>query len=391
MFFSIFKKGMNSGDDREIWVKYLSKIAEPILSNVSNGTLKQNMYVECKDESKIKFSYLEAVARLTCGIAPWLELGPDDTYEGKLRKKYIDLITKGIVNICNPESDDYLIFEGFQEPLVDAAFLVQGLLRAKTQIWDNISEDNQILIINALKKTRSINPYYNNWLLFSSIIEAFFLDTIGEYDENRLMRGVNIFINEWYYGDAHYKDGEYFHFDYYNSFVIHPMLTDILIILKKHGIVGEELVETQLNRLKHYSNHLERLISPEGTYPIFGRSMAYRTGIFHALAQSCLFGLYEDIFPGQVRAALTKVIENQFSSDDNFNNGGWLILGFNGHQQDIAEDYINTGSLYLCTTIFLPLGLSEDNEFWSSPKEEWTSIKGWNGEKILKSNFINDK
>ena len=27
-------------------------------------------------------SYLEAVGRTVCGIAPWLELGPDDTQEG---------------------------------------------------------------------------------------------------------------------------------------------------------------------------------------------------------------------------------------------------------------------------------------------------------------------
>ena len=64
-----------------------------------------------KDElNRQRFSYLEAVGRTVCGIAPWLELGEDDTPEGQLRKKYIELTVKGISNAVNPSSPDYLIF-----------------------------------------------------------------------------------------------------------------------------------------------------------------------------------------------------------------------------------------------------------------------------------------
>ena len=197
------------------------------------------------------------------------------------------------------------------------------------------------------------------------------------------MVGVNKFLNEWYCGDGHYSDGVRYHFDYYNSFVIHPMLTEILIILKKHGKCDDQIVNVQLNRLKQYSSHLERLISPEGTYPIFGRSMAYRTGVFHALGLSCLLGLYDDeVKPEQVRSALSKVIKKQFGDEKNFDEHGWLKLGFRGHQRGLAEEYINTGSLYLCSTVFLPLGIDEQDEFWVAPYKSWTSIKGWYGEDI---------
>ena len=33
---------------------------------------------------------------------------------------------------------------------------------------------------------------------------------------------------QWYKGDGAYGDGPAFHWDYYNSFVIHPMLLDVL-------------------------------------------------------------------------------------------------------------------------------------------------------------------
>lgn len=376
---------------RKSWLDCLFKIADPVLENISKGTLKKNMPIEYVKEEKIKFAYLEAVGRLVCGIAPWLELGADDTIEGKMREKYINLINEGLVNICNPQSDDYLLFDGYHQPLVDAAFLAQGILRAKTQLWDNITEDAKQLIRDAFLKTRSITPYHTNWLLFASMIEAFFLDTIGECDEDRLMYGVNKFMNEWYCGDGHYSDGEKYHFDYYNSFVIHPMLTEILLILKKHEMCDEQLVNIQLNRLKQYSAHLERLISPDGTFPIFGRSMAYRSGVFHALGLSCLLGVYDDdVKPEQVRSALSTVIRRQFSGEENFDENGWLKLGFMGHQIEIAEEYINTGSLYLCSTVFLPLGISEEDRFWSAPYESWTSIKGWYGKDIKLEKPIDD-
>ena len=84
--------------DREIWVKTLVRLADPVLSNLANETLKKEMPYESLAPNRQRFSYLEAVGRTVCGIAPWLELGEDDTPEGQLRKKYIELTVKGISN-----------------------------------------------------------------------------------------------------------------------------------------------------------------------------------------------------------------------------------------------------------------------------------------------------
>ena len=388
---SLFNKDTRIENHRQIWVNALSKIIEPVLTNAADETLKANMPVKYVRDERAKFAHLEAVGRTVCGIAPWLELGKDNTSEGKLRAKYIDLTTKALVNICNPDSPDYLIFDEPYQPLVDSAHLAEGLLRAKTQLWDNIDSNGQELIINALKKTRSIDPWNNNWILFPSMIEAFLLETTGEYDEFRLMHGVNIYMNEWYCGDSYYGDGPNFHFDYYNSYVIHPMLTDILTVLRKHNIGEYTFLDAHLHRLRHYAGHLERLISPEGTYPVVGRSMLYRTAAFQALGQACLFGLYNpDVKPEQVRCALTAVIQNQFSANDNFDENGWLRFGFNGNQKKVAEEYSNTGSMYLCTTGFLPLGLAESDRFWSAPDAEWTSLKAWSGKDIDSNMYITD-
>ena len=80
------------------WVQTLTRIADPVLVNLSQGTLKKNMPFESLSDEPLRrsVSYLEAVGRTVCGIAPWLELGPDDTQEGKLRERYIHLVDKGL-------------------------------------------------------------------------------------------------------------------------------------------------------------------------------------------------------------------------------------------------------------------------------------------------------
>ncbi|HEX8464231.1 MAG TPA: DUF2264 domain-containing protein, partial [Abditibacterium sp.] len=59
-----------------------------------------------------------------------------------------------------------------------------------------------------------------------------------------------------------------------------------------------------------------------------------------------------------------------------------LKLGFCGAQPDLAEPYISTGSLYLCSAALLPLGLPAENEFWSAPDAPWTSQRIWGGENV---------
>ena len=369
-------------EDRAFWVETLTRIADPVLVNLSNGTLKQNMPYESLG-NRHRFSHLEAIGRFVCGIAPWLELGPDNTPEGQLRKKYIDLTVKGLKNAVNPSSPDYLVFGEPSQPLVDAAFLAQGLLRAPKQLWGNLDAEAKAWMITELKRSRNIKAFNNNWLLFASTVEAALLEFTGEYDKDRLLYGVEKFRDEWYKGDAMYGDGPAFHMDYYNSFVIHPMLTDVLRVMKKHGIAGAEFLDTQLKRHTRYAEILERFISPEGSFPVVGRSICYRFGAFHALGQAALMHILpERVAPAQVRCALTAVIRRQLESPANFDKNGWLRVGFTGEQIDISESYINTGSVYLCAVGLLPLGLPPTDEFWSAPYTEWTNLKAWNGKRV---------
>ena len=188
---------------------------------------------------------------------------------------------------------------------------------------------------------------------------------------------------EWYLGDGMYGDGPDFHWDYYNSFVIQPMLLDILKVMDEAGVGRKEDFKKVQQRAQRYASIQERLISPTGTYPPIGRSLTYRFGAFQSLSQVALWkNLSKEIMPSQVRSALYAVIKGQIEAKGTFDKEGWLQVGLVGHQNNIGEGYISTGSLYLCTEAFLVLGLSPEDEFWTAPSQPWTQKKIWEGGNI---------
>ena len=136
-------------------------------------------------------------------------------------------------------------------------------------------------------------------------------------------------------------------------------------------------------RAVRYAAIQERLINPDGTFPIIGRSIAYRAGAFQHLANMALVGqLPEGVSPAQVRSALTAVIRKTTERPDTFDARGWLQIGMYGHQPALGERYISTGSLYLCAEVLLPMGLPATHEFWAAPSADWTSRKVWSGADI---------
>lgn len=387
-FISMNIKSQTINDNRKFYIDAMLNIAHPVIVALSKNELKKKMPVEISSKDfrhRTKYAYLEAFGRTLSGISPWLELGLDSTEEGQLREQYIQLTLKGLKNATNPLAEDYMNFSEGSQPLVDAAFLAQGLLRAPTQLWERLDIETQQNIIIALKKTRSILPSYNNWLLFTAIIEAAILKFEGEADMVRIQFALNKH-KDWYLGNGIYGDGPNFHWDYYNSFVIHPMLLDVLTVLReKEGTLKKWPYKNLtseyavfLERAREYAIIQEKLISPEGTYPPIGRSITYRFGAFQLLSQIALLEeLPVNIYPSQVREGLKAVIKKHLEIQDVFDDNGWLTLGFYGHQSDMAEYYITTGSLYLCTEVFLVLGLSPENTFWSDAAKDWSQKKIW--------------
>jgi len=388
------QKATTGIQDRAYWVALLDKIATPVLANMSKGELKLNMKLATSstwDNRNTQVAYMEAFGRLLVGIAPFLDL-PDDLSsneskkETEVRNRLKKQSLQSLTNAVDPTNADYLYWgtPKDKQPLVDAAFIAQALLTAPKTLWEPLSQKTKENFIKEFTLIRQIEPSNNNWVLFAAMIESFLLFIDQPFDAARIDKAISK-IASWYVGDGWYSDGEKFHFDHYNGYVIQPMLVEVLRInvLKKR--IASKDYDLAYKRMQRYASFQERYISPEGTFLVVGRSSTYRVGAFQPLAKLALDNqLPAPIEPAQVRCALTAVFKNIFIPST-FTKDGWLTLGLVGDKQaDIADYYSNTGSMYLTSLAFLPLGLGADQAFWSNPYTSWTQKKAWSGEPFEK-------
>lgn len=362
----------------ESWVAHVKKTAGPLLSALSERRLKQVFPVECKagqEESRRQCTYLEALGRTLCGIGPWLESGAPSADQAQYRALAREALRAGV----DPASPDAFPFGSVPQTLVDAAFLGLGILRAPQQLNALLPDATRGWLIDGLKKTRAITPPETNWLLFSAIVEATLAELGSDWDKAPVAHAFERH-HEWYVGDGVYGDGPLYHADYYDSFVIHPFLRGVLDSRAGSVGVGAALRALEPPRATRYAAIQERMIGRDGTWPVVGRSIAYRCGAFHHLADVALRRqLPAELAPAQVRCALTAAIEASLGASGTYDANGWLRIGLAGHQPQLGEIYISTGSLYLCLEAFLPLGLSAQDPFWKDADTAWTAKRVWSG------------
>lgn len=371
---------------RDEWIQCLARTVDPVLTAMSSGRLKTSMpatpMVDGRDRSE--FRCLEALGRLFAGIAPWLSRSDGTTEEIALRDHITTQLLQSIAHGVDDTSPDRINFRAGKQILVDSAFLCHGFLRSWEATWEQLPPDVQTRLIADLIATREHAPGMNNWLLFAAMREAFLIkaDAGGDLEPIRFAFKHHL---EWYKGDGVYGDGREFHWDYYNSYVIQPMMLDLLPYTSTFAADLRLSEDDIVHRAKRYADIQERLIAPDGTFPAIGRSLTYRFGAFQHLGQMALrHELPEGTTPAQVRCAMTGVLRATMYAENTYDENGWLTIGLAGHQPDLGENYICCGSLYLTLCGFLPLGLPSSDLFWADPDEPWSSQKVWAGEPVTK-------
>ena len=385
--------------EREYWCSLAYKMAQPVLENMARGELQKNMKTEFSpsfDNRDRRVVYMETFGRLMAGIAPWLTLPDDDTAEGRQRRQLREWALAAYKNAVDPDSPDYLLWRKEGQTLVDAAYLAESFIRGYDALWQPLDEQTKQRYIDEFTRLRRVDPPYTNWLLFSSTIESF-LAKIGAQQDNFRINTAIRKVEEWYVGDGWYADGQgTFAFDYYTSYVFHGMYLETLQNMIDAGSGGwginyKKFRERALKRAQKFSIILERFISPEGTFPVIGRSTPYRMAAMQPLALMAWYQtLPEDLSNGQVRAALTKVLHRMFDHQENFNEAGYLTIGFCGSQPETADWYTNNGSLYMCSLAFMPLGLPATHAFWTDAPQPWTQVKAWGGQPFPKDHRWSD-
>ena len=365
--------------DRLYWIQMVERLSIPVLTNLAKGTLLQNLPFDGRTGTR-KNSALEITGRLLAGIAPWLEQPTTGADEMDRKAKLSVLAREALRVAADSASPDYFSATSEVHHIVDGAFLAHALVRAPGSLYRQLDQETRQNLVGVFKQIRQFKPYFNNWLLFSAMIEAALFRMGADYDPMRIDYAIRQH-EQWYLGDGIYGDGNDFHWDYYNSFVIQPMLIDIVEVMSQERDDWSSFREAILQRAQRYAAVQERLVAPDGSFPAIGRSLAYRCGAFQLLSQIALRReLPAELPAAQVRSALTAVIHRTMDAPGTFTEDGWLTIGLAGNQLGLGETYITTTSTYLCSTGLLALGLPPEDPFWSAPAVAWTAQRIWSGD-----------
>ena len=380
---------------RSVWLAHLERLAGPLLTLGAEQRLRRDFPLVCHpgygaEQRPVGIHALEAVCRTLCGLAPWLALEGLTGDEARLQARLRAQATATLASITDPASPDVLFGLNDGQQLVEGALLSAGLVQAPSVLWHGLPDRARANLGTALLALRQQTPIWSNWLCFSAMVESA-LWRFG-YQPDLLRIGVCLRQHEsWYLGDGTYGDGKPFHWDYYNSFVIQPLL--LAISETVHDLNGGKVLPWDhpglpahaevTARARRQAAIQERLIAPDGTYPPIGRSLHYRCGAFHLLSlMARRRQLPDDLDPAQVRCALTAVLGRTLGAPGTYDGNGFLNPGLAGHQPSLLECYSSNGSAYQAATVFQVLGLSPSDPFWSNPDQPWTSVRAFRGDDI---------
>ena len=361
---------VQNSSDFDRFSDYFHQIREPVFGAWCKGELIKTLdRSELPRKDRMKFAALEVVARI---FYPLCQIDKEGAF---LTSEILAALEKSL----QPGHADSFNWNKGDQPLVDAAILAAGFLQNPLLFEKKLNPKIQSGIIEGWRNSLKIKPYESNWLLFAAMVEG----ALQKWDKPLKPECIPYAIQkfeEWYVGDSFYADGPRFHMDYYNSIIIHPFL----LILGKQGLVDKELAIKHMNRAKRHVEILERMVTRDGGFPPLGRSLCYRAGLFHHLA----FMAKEEMLPasvsfGAAKKAITLAIEKtlHIKNPDQIGTNAMdldtkiLRPGLFGFEPQLAEVYINTASLYLCTWAFLPLALGKNHEFWNMEKALNTSDK----------------
>ena len=334
----------------------MRRLADPVLSHLAEGTLKTRMPVEqAPGADRRSVTHLEALGRLLAGMAPWLELGPDNTEEGRLREHYGALARRALTHAVDPASPDFLNFTKDRQPLVDAAFLGQALLRAPKALRDGLDDTTKRHLIAALESSRVIVPNYNNLAALHrhSRGRAQAARRVVGSPSRRLCRPAARAVVQ---GRRRVRRRRGF------SLGLLRQLRDPPHDARRAGRVrGREAGVEESGAARRPARATLR--GDSGTSALrrtvrFRRSAArsaYRFGASHLLAQMALRrALPDGVTPAQVRGALTGDHPSVHRGVGNVDAGGWLQIGL-GHRLALERPTSRTGSC-ICSVGLLRIG-----------------------------------
>jgi hypothetical protein len=313
-----------------------------------------------------KAVYMEAFSRPLWSLVPY--------FAGNKEKNSSDwaaLIREGLANGTDRQSDEYWgDCKPFDQRFVEMAAISYGILYAREDIWDPLTEKEKDNLATYLGNINDYELPVCNWLMFAVLVNIALRSVDREYRPDMLERYLND-CETFYLGKGWYQDGDSGQKDYYVSFAIHFYN---LIYADRCGDVDPERANKFKERALLFGKQFMYWFDSDGAAIPFGRSLTYRfsqVAFFSACVLTGLEPLPRAVMKGIIRRHL-----QWWMSKEIFDRAGVLTIGYGYPNLVMAERYNAPGSPYWAMKTFAILALDDDEEFWQLKEEEYPGTVG---------------
>ncbi|MBP3370066.1 MAG: DUF2264 domain-containing protein [Clostridia bacterium] len=345
-----------------------------LLDRMSKRYSPDYQYV-ISDRVSFECTKMEDIFRPMWGIAPFIN---DDsltvTHNGKEMQvnDFINMIMLDGTREYSPLRFDRNVTKETEETFANqsvteiAAYLV-AVCFAKEKLWDVLNDEERDTIASWIKEW-SITAIKHSWQnnhYWYPIFCIEILKRLGydcrEVDED-MQKGYD-FLENLYYGNGWYSDGELGRFDYYEAWAHHTYTLLWILIADKSRTDYEEKCEKYRKRSSEYLNHFIHYFDSDGGMAAYGRSIGYRFAAIAPFALAVMTGC--DIDPGLCKNIVKKNIEyfynNSIPTED-----GCFPVGYLYSTSGFGESYASDGAISCYTEGFLCFLADESSPLWSS-------------------------
>lgn len=346
--------------------------ARYLLEGVLRHQDDANMPIRMPGDSPGASVNLEALSRTFMLAAPLLAENPDEEVAGlRLRDYYAGQILLALDPTSRWYVGDPLEIarkRGRPTGTVDGAAIALGLWMAGPQLWDSFADAEQAVVGSWLHAVAHGRTNSHNFRWFN-VTMASFLATKGWEIDTVMVEDHLQNLLAYYAGDGWYRDAG--NFDFYSSWAFQfyaPVWC---------AMYGNEHMPEAAALLAANHNDLmctyPALFGRDGTMPMWGRSICYRSAATVLLASAFLLN-EPSVDPGWARRICSGSLLQFLTRDDVFTDGV-ATLGFTRAFPPVVQSYSGTASPYWWSKLFLALCLPEDSPFWTAMENEggWES------------------